>query len=212
MTLAPHELKIYGLFDGSEFDTSDPPPPVHARAALKDLHKKRTLVRGELLKIEYFASMTLDPNTGSKVGSNLVAEETRVYTNGPFGPVRKDTSIKYILADDSDGPVVTLEPTFYDIEESRTAGRRRRRNVIDGMTIQVIGMLAITQTSGDIDAATAIGKSYLASIAGLVSLYIEGGDAMLANHITMDIVATWLDNVIAPPSTTIRHYILGELS
>lgn len=88
-------------------------------------HKKRTIVFGELVKVEYFEQY--DGNTYS----NLIVEETREYTRDiNTGLVQhRNQSSKWYLIDGNIG-LIKNTTKYYTLEESIQEGIDRRTNVI----------------------------------------------------------------------------------
>ncbi len=88
-------------------------------------HKKRTIVFGELIKVEYYESY--DGNNYS----NLIVEETREFTRDVnTGLVQHRTqSSKWYLTDNTVG-LIKNTIKYYTLEESIQEGIDRRSNVI----------------------------------------------------------------------------------
>jgi len=161
--------------------------------------------------IDWYEDSAIDPN-GEEVGAgDVIVCEDFVYMEDSAGLARERTqTITWLMEDGAEGQS-KIRVKKYGNTASRTEGRRRRRNVIDHMSIQVVGMYAATEL---VDMATAIAATqpYIEALASEVALFIEDGATALADAITADVTTTWLSNVIAAPSTTIKDYILGELS
>lgn len=203
--------KIHSLYDVGGFPRDEAPTTIDYETGLDvRLHPVFTWDKGRILRKEWHASFSLDAN-GEEVGTDLIVSEDFVYTEDASGLARSRTqSITWYYEDGTPGSS-KVRAKVYGNAASRTEGRRRRRNVIDNMSIGVVGMYAAT-TPCDLGTAIAATKPYISALASEVSLYIEDGSTALATAISTDVVTAWLDNVIAAPSTTIRHYILGELS
>ncbi len=99
--------------------------PIVVDYDIMGFHKKRTIVFGELIKVEYYESY--DGNTYS----NLIVEETREFTRDVnTGLVQHRTqSSKWYLTDNTVG-LIKNTIKYYTLEEAIQEGIDRRSNVI----------------------------------------------------------------------------------
>ncbi len=208
----PTDYKIYRYIpDADMYDTEEVPHGINYVNGLNvRLHPIIEWQKGRILNVNYFASCALDA-TGEKVGSDLVVKENFSYTLDSSALARARTQTITWYREDGSAGDTKIRHKYYNNAESRTEGRRRRRNVIDNMSISVVGLLAATETSGDVSQAIALGTAYMASLKQEVEEFIEVSLDGLKNKITADILTGWLDNPIGG-GATIRHFILGEIS
>lgn len=95
-------------------------------------HKKRTIVFGELSKVEYYEFYD------GVDYSNLILEETRVYTRDANGLVQyRNQTSKWYLVDDTIG-LIKNTVKYYTLEEAVQEGIDRRSNVISKAKAYVI--------------------------------------------------------------------------
>jgi hypothetical protein len=202
--------KIFRYFDGVHLPQDDAPLGVDYVTGLNvRLHPIHTWERGRIIRVDWFATYSVDAN-GEEQGDDLVVCETLVYTDDASGLARhRLQKITWYLEDGTPGQSKTREK-IYGNAASRTEGRRRRRNVIDNMSIKVVGMLAATETDGDVSAAIDLSRPFLDALSSEVSMYVESGATALHAAIVSSTVS-WLANAVAT-NTTIRDYILGELA
>jgi len=204
-SLSPDQYKIYKYIpDYYRYVLEDAPIDVdYVKGLTIRLNPIHKWDKGRIVETCWYAQASLDA-LGEEVGTDLIVKEVFAYTLDAVGLARhRAQTITWILADDSEGDS-KLREKVYNNAASRTEGRRRRRNVIDNMSIAVVGLLAATQYAGDMAAAIAEGKLYMASVADETSMYVEDGASLLKDHITADATKTWLDQVIDGNGTTIR--------
>ena len=110
------------LNDPSEFDYD-----------IRGFHKKRTIVKGELVKIEYYR------NYDGTNYSDLIVEETRQYTRDTNLLVQYRTQVsKWFL---EDGITMGLEKTFikyYSMNEAIAEGLTRRGNMLSDAKLYIL--------------------------------------------------------------------------
>ena len=213
MTPNPDHYKInrYWDFEGANHPPEEIPETLNYVGGLGvRLHKIPVWRKGDIVELGLFSSAEKNVH-GELVGSDLIVKETFDYTQGLLGPESRVQTICWIREDDSQGGTKE-RPKLYSASESRIAGRRRRRNVIDHMTTKVVGLLVHTETSGDVAGAISLGQSYLAGLESLVAEYIEASTSGLAGAILGESQKPWLNNPINAEGVTIRQFILDELS
>jgi hypothetical protein len=101
------------------------------------LMKKRTIVKGELVKVEYFR------NFENNEYSDLVVEENRTFVRDSIGIIQsRDILIKWFLEDDTVG--CTKEWTkYYNSDEAIQEGIDRRKNMISVAKTTLLRELAL---------------------------------------------------------------------
>lgn len=107
--------------------TGDYVDPTGLDYNLYGLHKKRTIVKGELVLVEYYRDYNYSANTYS----DLVLKETRSYTRDGINIiVHRDMVIDWYLEDGSIGASKVMPRKFYSPEEAMEEGYIRRKNML----------------------------------------------------------------------------------
>ncbi len=89
-------------------------------------NKKRTIVKGELISVEYYKNYI----SSSQTYSDLVVSEFRNYTRDMIGLVQyRDMTCNWILNDGTTGLTLSFKK-YYTPEESTNEGIDRRNNII----------------------------------------------------------------------------------
>jgi len=120
-------------------------------------HKKRTIIKGELVSIEYYK------NYDGVDYSDLVVKEERTYTRNNLGLVQSRLlTITWYLEDNTAGYIKSCKK-FYSSSESIDEGITRRNNIINDAKVYVL---------------SAIGQSYgfdfMTSLKSQIDLYTQG--------------------------------------
>jgi hypothetical protein len=170
------------------------------------LHKKRRIIKGELVNVEYYGKY--DPVT--KQYSDLILSEDRIYYRENQMVSRREMIIKWF---DENGSVVTTKKTikYYSTIESIQELDSRRSNIISELKINTIGLISICSGVTSVE-AQAIGRPFLNTYALDVSKYLQGYERELREAIINDTIYSWLNAII--PNTngiTIRMYLLNGL-
>jgi len=131
------------------------------------LHKKRTILVGELRTIEYYRNFN-----GSEY-SELVVRESRTYTRNELGLVEYRTLLsEWFLNNDEVGTTIT-NIKYYSPVESVDEGIQRRKNIIADAKIYCLDTL---------------GQSYafdlLISLKSYIDIYTDGYKQPLLDAVT----------------------------
>jgi hypothetical protein len=103
-------------------------------------HKKRTILFGELKKVEYFK------NYDGTNYSDLILEEFREYTRDIDGLVQvRNLTIKWLLNDDSIGAIKNTTK-YYSAQEAIQEGIDRRGNIISDTKSYTLFQIGQTQS------------------------------------------------------------------
>lgn len=126
---------------------------------------------------------------------------------------------------DPENPVPVILPPaksylkYYTTTADRvTEIQRRRENVIRKLEEDIIGLIATTETAGNVLEAIVLGQAFVTDINLLESDFINHGDDDLANAIIGEDIRsshTWLDNdctSIGMPGVLIHQIIYNELT
>jgi hypothetical protein len=207
-----NEYNLYKYFsiydyinDGSTIISAH--PPVDIDYDIIGLHKKRTMVTGELIKVEYFGNY----NINTKVYSKKIVSEDRTYYKINQLLHRREMTIKWYLNDDSVG-FEKSTTKYYSVTEGMNELDTRRANIISDLKINTVGLIMACSGVSSI-IAQQIGKPMVSTYNLEMSKYVQGYEQELRDAIQNDNVYPWLNLPI--PNTggiTIRQYLLSGLS
>lgn len=195
--------KIYDYFNID--DTIDPQKaPLSLDYDIIGLHKKRGLVKGELILVEYYGKYE------NGVYSDLVVREDRVYYRINQMVSKREMDIKWYL---NDGTIGTTKHTikYYSVTEGMQELDTRRSNVISELKINTVGLIMACSGVTSLQ-AQAVGRPFLSTYTIEISKYLQGYEQELRNAITNDATYPWLN--LAIPNTggyTIRMYLLDGI-
>jgi len=170
------------------------------------LHKKRTIVKGELIKVEYYGDF--DPITNTYY-QKIVSEE-RVYYRVNQMVSRREMLIKWYLSDGSVG-VEKSTVKYYSTIESIQELDSRRSNIISDLKINTIGLIAVCSGITSLQAQL-VGRPFVSTYALEISKFLQGYEGELKSAILNDTIYGWLN--LSIPNTgglTIRQYLLSGL-
>ena len=169
-----------------------------------------SVFRGEVREVRYYTDATKN---------DLVLKVEVVYTRTSNGLATSRTTTRtWYRRDGTPHPLTKVTLKEYDDLMQMQEGKRRRGNVVDQLTLDVLMMLVVTETGGDIPAAEAIGMVYMGKYSVALSNYVRTGDMSFkvppASPNITDDTEDWLDNdlaLIGMPGVTIRMAILNSL-
>jgi len=207
------EIKIHRWILNQEVDFRDID---YVRGLSVRLAPEHVFDKGSRIKTIYYAEADLLP-TGEVDYSDPVVEENYSYVFNPHTglAIERDLVIEWFLEDGTKHPATKTRHKIYTLKESIAEGSRRRRNVVHGLQQKVIEILFVVNGGlvGQTDAMeNAISQAQDFSTKHQVEItdYLENGSSKLSVVITND-NETWLDQIVAAPSTTARMVILNEL-
>lgn len=178
------------------------------------LHPKVYMTFGEVTKIEYYASST--QSGFSQTYSDLILQEDFSYTRDSNGfALSRTHTITWYREDGSAHPSTKVRTKYYSADDSYREGIRRRGNIIDALIMEIAGMLLATVPSGTDQEKIQLGRNFMAYHKTNLDLFKEASNQGILYAVRDDAVTehnTWLNNVVAAPSTTIRHVILARLN
>lgn len=182
-------------------------PPVDVDYDILSLHKKRTIVKGELIKVEYFGSY----DYSTKIYSNKIISEDRIYYKINQLLNRREMTIKWYL---SNGAVGFQKQTikYYSNQEAMAELDTRRANVISELKINTVGLIMVCSGVTSIQ-AQGIGKPLVSTYNLEMSKYVQGYEQELRDAILNDSTYAWLNLVIPNAGgMTIRQYLISGLT
>jgi len=203
-------FKIYRYVDRDEFVVEEVPQSLNYKTGLnKRLHPIHEFSRGRIVRTTYYDSFKIGVN-GFVTGIDPIVEEISSWLDNPNGTIERTKEIRWFREDKTrSDPKVLIKP--YDVIESRTEGRRRRRNVGDQLSMNVVGLVMQTERLDKISDAVALCTPWLLKNKNAQDLFVELGAPALVQAISADSKTEWLNNEIAP-GVSIRMYLVSELS
>lgn len=174
----------------------------------KRLYPIHVFDQGRIVTCTYYEDATRQPD-GTVVGTTPVVRETFVYVvdSNNFAQERTQT-IEWFR---NDGTIAgsKVRHKLYGARESRDEGRRRRRNVADQLSMQVLGAVISSGEAADVSSALALVLPWLDSLNTPLQKYVESGsdelDAAVAASLEL-----WLLAEVAP-GVSIKAFILSQL-
>jgi len=171
------------------------------------LHKKRYLVKGELIKVEYYGEY----NPTTKQHSILVVSEDRVYYRVNQMLDRREMVIKWY---DVNGNIASTKNTvkYYSTTESMQELDTRRANIISDLKINTVGLVMMCSGVTSVEAQT-IARPMVSTYNLEISKYLQGYEQELRTAVANDAIYSWLNLTI--PNTggmTIRQYLISGLT
>jgi hypothetical protein len=180
---------------------------------------------GWLIKCVYHENLEIsqDPQGFTQYSySNPILEVDAVYTIKPDGYVGSRTiTRKWYRLDGTLDPDSKVTEKFYEPMQARDEGKRRRRNLINELTIEAVGLFIMTSEDlNDVSSAEADAIPFLKEISSGISDYYEygsktdtqGNDFLLKEQILNSAYAR-LDNFVPETNdtVTIRQYLISKL-
>lgn len=191
------------------------------------LHPKYTFDQyGWLIKCVYYENLSISQDEQGFTQynySNPVLEVDAVYVMKPDGYVGSRTiTRKWYKLDGTLDPDAKITEKFYEPMLARDAGKRRRRNIINNLMIETVGLFIMTSGDlSDVPTAETDAIPFLKEISSGISDYYEYGskqDTQGNNFLLKDqiINSTYprLGNFVpgTNDTVTIRQYILSKIS
>lgn len=214
---APHYVKIYRYTpDILNQDFTKPPKGTDYGGTnlTRRLFRQRNFVKGELQSIEFCAGYAGQGLSGP-IFNDAVVRENHVYARDANGfPISRTVTITWLKEDGSDHPDTKVYTKFYSKLEAIREGKVRRKNLMDQLQIDVLGLIMMTETALTYDQQLALAQAFAnANVMGMQA-YVELNDkAFFIGSIQADTTTDWLDNLVPNGGgATIRDFALAALS
>ena len=225
----PDGYRIWSLVPEAHRDDADEiPDHIDYKTGLTQrLHPRRWFHHGLLVQVIYYKNFD-----GTNYDTPVIKETWNWVLNASTNmPESRTIDIQWYRELDeliSTGPDV-YEPylmahvkpylKYYDTTAEQIQEiQRRRQNVIRSIEESVIGMIAYTETSGDIPAAIALGQLFMTDVSAEVNNFKDHGDDSLATAVGTQTPYidnhTWLDNDLAAvgqPGVLLHQVVSAEL-
>ena len=172
------------------------------------LHPKRTMVKGEVQKVEWFSD---------EATTDLILKVDINYTRDPLGFALDRTTIRtWINEDETENTNTKITKKLYTINlnDQIKEGIRRRSNIVDELKITVLNMMmnTILPASGlDQPAVVIMGRDFMKKYQTDFNAFVDESNTDILADIQNDTEELWLDNTIAS-GLTIRDFIIAEMT
>ena len=219
-SLQRHPYKIYEYMDDLDQEFVNPyhlPSYINYKTQLNTrLFPVHTFNKGELQRTMYYG--TYDEETETYSEPVLCCDFA--YTRDPLNfAIKRDTVRKWFRTNEVlEESSVKTSTKYYDQQQRIREGKRRRGNVMDDITITVMGMIIATELpKGELSPysneteVVAEGKRFLAYHKDAFTNYIDDANEQIIDDIILD-STHWLSNIIDGNGTTILDYLVNELT
>ena len=179
------------------------------------LHAKRTFVKGELQKAEWYAYYD-----GLNY-ENKILDVDVIYNRDALGFAdSRITTRTWYYEDGTPCDEKKITTKYYtDPVERIQEGKRRRGNLIDILMNNTMGLMIETMAADPLDPVEVggiiqQGRDLMKEYQGDITAFIEESHTAFIDSLTNDTTHTWLDNqpVSLGGSTSIRNYLIAELT
>jgi hypothetical protein len=204
-------VKIYKYIQLSEdYDIHDPPIGLNYITGLTTkLFPKRTMTKGEVNKVDYYADEEL---------TDLVLTVDISYNRDQLGLATDRTVTRTWIKEDGQPhccPKVTKKIYTINIEDQIKEAHRRRENIVDKLLLVVLGMMIATNPEETLADVLTDARNFVFTYKTEFDTFESSGGTEIITTVsgaTVDgIIGNWLDNVIDGEGTTIRQYMMVEL-
>lgn len=227
--------KIYLHLDRNLIDTytnyKTPPFTLDYKKQLRrSLHVHYQFNNGFMYKATYYEkqSITEDPQTLVKsfIYESPVLEVDVDYVVGSDGYViNRTTTRKWFFLDDRiDDDNVKITTKYYDTIMAIREAKRRRDNIVNNLTKDILGLLVMFEsTVTNVNEAAKVGVAFVRALSKEINEFINFGnqeDSMgntsglieIIQGTSLDGDFPWLNHVIDQNGTTIKMYILAQIT
>lgn len=222
-------FKIYHFMSDDVFENMS---NINSKITPKSLDYKKDLkqrlnpeykfdIKGFLTGVTYYENLSVDPQTSVFTFSNPIVRYTAQYSQNADGYVTSRVVTRsWQLMSDQWSPDVKTTVKIYDTKTSREEGNRRRRNLINNLLIDTVGLIYMTSSGlTTISETEADAIPFLTEVDSGIKLYYESGakentqgePCLLIQQVSGS-TYNRLDNIVPPTTgTTIRDYIINRL-
>ena len=214
-----YPFKIYNYIDDEDEQFQDPyhlPACVNYKTQLNiRLYPEHYFIKGELQKTIYYSEY----DESTEIFNDEILLVSFEYERDNLGfAVKRQTKRQWYRTNG------VLEETqikdtlkFYDSQQKIREGKRKRENIMDTITITVMGMVMQTELPNpdsiykSPEEIVVEGRRFLADHKISFSNFIDDANADILTELSED-TTPWLSNVIDANGTKILDYLLYQLS
>lgn len=200
----PDSCKIYRYIESPNFSDTIPPMGHNYISGLTvRLHPKRTFVKGELQRVEWFAD---------NEETDLVVCVNIEYVRDPIGFALHRTTIREWIKEDGEAhhDKKTTVKHYDDLAQIKE-GEARRSNIISGLQKPILGFLIASEPETAAPILVLQGRDFLKSYQPDFLAFINESHKGVLERLTNDSNYPWLDNPTPFPGVTIRQFLLSQL-
>lgn len=203
----PKVLQYAHCHDFNTFTSLD-----YVRGLSLRLAPSRTFDNGVLTHTDYYSTVSFDVYGQEVFTDPVICEQYDYVRNSDGFAVSRTLTIKWITEAETDHVVTKTRYKTYNLTESIRETDRRRKNILDELKTNMIGLF-VAAMGMTVDAAIQTGQVFFEHHINDIVAFKEIGEVQsLLDAITADVTHAWLDNIVAPPSTTMRQYMLSVLA
>lgn len=203
---------IYDFINKDVLDKKVPPFDVDFLTSLSiKLHRKQTMVKGEVQKEEYFKSFD------GIIYSGLIVIESNSYTRDAMGFAKyRTTTVEWCLKNGSMCTYKKVWKKFYDPLQMIEEGIDRRGNIIKFLQPKILGLLQISLPVNEMPNILTYGRNFLSDMKEYFDNFINHSDKSLYSQlVNPEIISLhpWLSlTPAALGGARIVDYILAEVT
>jgi len=171
---------------------------------------KRTMIKGEVTCVDYFVDEAL---------TDLILKVEIEYTRDAlYLALYRTVTRSWAKEDGTLHPDAKLTKKVYtiNIDDQIKEAHRRRQNIIDRLLLVVLGMMVATMPGESMTDILKDGRDFNHDNEVEFATYISVGGTEIVTVVSgttvSGITGNWIDNVIDGEGTTIRQYMMEELS
>jgi len=208
----PNEYKLYRYVDNpSDYAEDECPKGIDYKSGLNtNLHARRTFLKGELQRVEWFAGYDGTTYTDPIIDVNIT------YNRDPLGfAISRTTVREWYLEDGTKSPdTLTTVKWYSDAISRHKEGVRRRSNHILYLKEAVIGLMLDAGVDSNPGVVIQLGRDFLEFYKIAIAAFEQDSQSTFKDSVTTDTIHAWLDET--PPmlggAVTIRQFVIAELT
>jgi hypothetical protein len=205
------DCKIYDYLNQIPKDKKTPPHDVDFLTGLTvKLHRKQTMVKGEVQVEQYFL------NFNGTSYSDEVVKETHSFARDVFGFAKyRSTTVEWFLKCNKVAPNKKIWVKHYDMLQSIEEGIQRRGNIVKFLQPKILGILQMTVAQQDLPNIIIWGRSFLSRMKDHFDNFVDHSDRSLYSALQDEQLLAdfpWLLNNVPGTNISIVQFILSEVT
>lgn len=191
--------------------------------------KKTDIIKGEIQKVTYYATASIDGN-GIVTYLDPIVQETFTWLRDSMGfCYRSQSLIEWYYEDETIGPDTKTTGRFLSFVEKIEEGKTRRHRIINGLQVPMLQFMIMTmpmlpedqvgdETTWETNRRTRLiitGRNFLATHKSAFNNFGDDSNKQILTDIA-NAPETWLDNDISAltgvQGLTMRLYVLDQLN
>lgn len=205
------DCKIYDYLIVTPKDKKVPPFDVDFVTGLTvKLHRKQTMVKGEVQVEEYFLKFNGVTYTDS------IVKETHAFTRDAFGfALYRTTTVEWTLKCNKLSPHKKVWVKYYDLLQTIEEGIQRRGNIVKFLQPKILGILQMTVAPQDLPNILIWGRTFLSYMKVHFDNFVDHSDRTLYAELQKPELVEqfpWLSITVPGTSITILQFVLSEVT